>query len=67
MKTNVCSVRCPASLFQCQLWKVLGHFSEFLTEPHTDTFRSKNGDTCSLNYQYSVEILAIGDEEGTDR
>lgn len=29
-------------------------------------FRS-SGDTCNLNYQYSVEILAIGDEEQTDR
>lgn len=66
MKINVCSVRCPASLFQYQLWEVLGHFSEFFTEPHTDAFRS-SGDTCSLNYQYSIEILAIGHEEWTDR
>lgn len=69
MKTNVCSVRCPASLFQYHLWKVLGHFSEFLTEPHIDAFRS-SGDACSLNYlsaQYSIEILAVGDEEWTDR
>ena len=40
--------------------------SEFLTESHTDAFRS-SGDSRSLNYRYSTEILGLGVEEWTDR